>query len=279
MANKDTTTTIYNGNHTVKFQNGSHRYYVDGKPRQGVTTIMSKVLAKPGLMLWPLNMALRHIRENIEQVDQGLWQLSESDLDDAAKAHAVKRDAGADTGTEVHALVERLLLGEHFNDLIDEAKSEEVKVAISAFDSWKRTHRPKVVAVEQVVYSEDFGFTGTFDSILKLDGVTYLCDLKTTNASKSAPQGVYAENFIQLGAYYLAYNEQRSFEISDMGKSQLAKIDGLMVISCKKDGKLDVVTNADVDVSLDDAAYLWGCVLGLYSKLNTINKALTTRGK
>lgn len=279
MASQDIQTTLYNGKHTVTFSAGNHRYVIDGKPCEGVTTIMSKVLAKPGLMLWPLNMALTHLRENSTK------GITEELLQEAAQAHIKKRDKGASTGSVVHAVAERFLLDpatpayKHMLAMgIDSDSplySDEALLALHSFEGWHGRVKPKTIAVEQVVYSSSLQYAGTFDSILQIDGKNYLCDLKTTNASKDAPAGIYPENFIQLAAYYHAYQEQRNFELFENGKSELVPIRDVMVISCKKDGQLDTLTGSEAGLSVADLTSLWISVLVLYDKLTfTKNKIL-----
>lgn len=265
MANQDSTSTIYNGLHTVKFSNGNHRYYVDDELKPGVTTIMGKIIAKPELMLWPLNMAMRYLEPKIPTI-------TAQDLADAQKAHVKRRDAGADTGTIVHKIVEDVLLGK---DTSTTDQSHEVNLAVNAFRNWKTAKCPKTVAVEQVVYSHLHKFAGTFDSILEIDGKVYLCDLKTTNASRTAPKGVYAENFIQLGAYYYAYEEQRHYEMAH-GGTNLVKIDDLLVISCRKDGKVDTLSASDLGLNLKTCMKMWESTLFLHNSLLGVKKKLET---
>lgn len=271
MANTDISTTLYNGQHKVTFKNASHRYRVDEKAVTGVTTIMGKVLAKPGLMLWPLNMALKHLDNKIGDGD--LVLISRADLEDARNAHVTKRDAGADTGTIVHGLVEQYLAGNEVNVLESDALPSEAISAYSAFRAWDSRVQPKTVAVEQVVYSHALNYAGTFDSILEIDGKTYLCDLKTTNASRDAPKGVYAENFIQLGAYYYAYEEQRQYELAN-GGTNLVEIDDLLVISCRKDGRLNTVAASELGLTLQACMDMWVNTFSLYHSLEDVKNRL-----
>lgn len=268
MANTDIDTTIYNGLHNVKFRNGNHRYYIDGAPKPGVTTIMGKVLAKPDLMLWPLNMAMKHLEPKVPTI-------TAQDLADAREAHIKRRDAGADTGTMVHSLVETFLdlQKDHLTMHDISADNPEVTAAMGGFERWHATAKPKTIAIEQIVYSDLFEFAGTFDSILEIDGKVYLCDLKTTNASRSAPKGVYAEYFIQLGAYYYAYEEQRQYELAH-GGTDLVKIDDLLVLSCKKDGRVDTQSASELGLTLEICMKLWENTFFLYRGLSDIKQKI-----
>lgn len=267
MANNDSNTLLYNGLHVAKFQNSLHRYYIDGVLKPGVTTIMSKVLAKPDLMLWPLNMAIYHLEERLMH-----GPLDHTDLIVAKGAHIKRRDSGASTGTIVHSHVERLLVNP--NDYItDKDDSSEVVLAVHGFIDWQKINKPTVIAVEQIVYSHTHSYAGTFDSILKIGDKVYLCDLKTTNASRSAPKGVYSEYFIQLGAYLYAYDEQREYELAH-GGTKLIAIDDLMIISCKKDGKVDTCTASELHITPEECKEMWLSTLLLRNSLSKLKVQL-----
>ena len=232
------------------------------KPK-GVTTILGATLAKD-LMQWSADMACEYLRAKLPTV-------TEEDLKEASKAYTVKRDSGASTGTEAHLLVENFLKDIKGNEAF--VASPEAMNAFGAFLEWFKKANPTVVKVEEVIYSHEYKFAGTYDCMLRIDGKVYLCDLKTTNASRKAPNGVYAENFIQLGAYALAHEEQRKYEEAN-GGTKLVKIEGLMIISAKKDGKLDVVTNDDVSLRLKDCMDMFKKVINVYGFMSYATKEL-----
>lgn len=234
------------------------------KPK-GVTTILGQTLAKD-LMQWAADCACDYLREKLPVV-------TEADLVQAAKAYTVKRDAGGSTGTEAHALVENYLKGITTSEAGQPSHSVEAHNAFSAFKQWFEDTAPEVINVEEVVYSVEHSFAGTYDCMLRIDGQVYLCDLKTTNTSRKAPNGVYAENFLQLGAYSLAHEEQRKYEEAH-GGTKLLPIDGLMVISAKKNGKLDIVTNDNVDLSVWTCQEMFTKVIGIYEFMSKTTKVL-----
>lgn len=126
------------------------------------------------------------------------------------------------------------------DDLIEQAAQRAFKV----FLEWYKEVKPKVLATEQVVYSRMYKYAGCYDALLNIDGKTYLVDWKTTSSSKTAPHGIYPEMFIQLGGYAGAMMEEA---MAVKGIDKLPQIDGLMVVSVKKDGKLDIAIRTDVD--------------------------------
>lgn len=232
------------------------------KPK-GVTTILGKVIAKD-LAGWAVSCA-------IDWLTPKLPVITALDLEDASHAYEGKRDAGANTGTEAHALVERYLKSIEV-DLSE--SSQEAKNAYGAFVKWFEEVKPEVINVEEVIYSAEFDVPGTYDCMLRIDGKVYLCDLKTTNSSRRAPNGVYAENFLQLGAYAAAHDEERIAEIKETGETKKLAVEGLMVISCKKNGVLDIVTNETLDVTVADCKTMWQRVVNIYTFLEFLTKKL-----
>lgn len=259
MAFNDIEQTIYGGTVNLVYKDKSHRYYANGKAVTGVTTILGRVLAKPGLMTWPLDLAIKHIRTCLPVV-------TEHDLEVAAKAHITARDKGGNTGSIVHSLIEQDIMGKEPNY---SGESEEVQLAMKAYHDWKKDSGLEILATEQVVYSKDFHYAGTYDAIVRdKDGKQYLLDFKTTNASREAPEGIYSEYFVQLGAYAGAHYEQALADEVDM------HIDGLMVVSVKKTGVYHVKTNEDVGLSVEEAIDLWLNCLNLHNKMIDLKKAL-----
>lgn len=232
------------------------------KPK-GATTILGQTLAKD-LMQWAVDCAVEYLQGKLPVI-------TDQDLKDAAEEYKVRRDAGAGTGSEAHALVEMYLKnGGKFTPAWSQV-SKEAANAYKAFVGWFEDVKPEVINVEEVIYSHEFQYAGTYDCMLKIDGKVYLCDLKTTNVSRKAPNGVYAENFVQLGAYAAAHEEQRLFEGE---KSKLPQVEGLMVISAKKNGKLDIVTESELGLTLEDCMSMFKRVFNIYQFMNYTTQQL-----
>jgi hypothetical protein len=234
------------------------------KPK-GCTTILGQTLSKD-LMAWAVACA-------VEYLNAKLPNIAKVDIEDASHEYERRRDSGAGTGTEAHALVENYLKGLPV-DLA--TASKEAALAFGAFVKWFDGSKPEVINVEEVIYSEKYNFAGTYDCMLRIDGKVYLCDLKTTNASRKAPNGVYAENFIQLGAYALAHEEQREYEEAN-GGTMLEPIEGLLVISSKKNGKFDLVSNDDLGLSVEVCGKRFTEVVTIYNFMQNNTKLLGGR--
>jgi hypothetical protein len=118
------------------------------------------------------------------------------------EAEAIKTSAG-DRGSRVHRAIEKLLLdgvlkmddqfpigdGNEFAELT----VDEYECAMS-FHQWYCETKPEILAIEVPVFNEAENYAGTMDLKVKIDGVTYLVDLKTS-------QHIWPEHRIQLSAY------------------------------------------------------------------------------
>lgn len=268
---------LYNDKVTVTFDPDArtNRYIVtdetaklDKQPVPGVTSVLDKALSKPGLMTFPLNAALSHLGAVFSE-EQGKWVLKQeitltSELvGSAAKAWTVRSDAGKDVGTEVHTAIEQFL---NKQLPVLDTMSQEATKAYLAFCKWYETQDIKPLAVEQIVYSRAHQFAGTFDCLLEIDGKTVLCDLKTTNISRYGIlvngkwTGIYPENFLQLGAYSLAWLEETrepyngTYEKDEFigTYSNERKIDDLMVINVTKTGDLHTLRASELGLSVGD---------------------------
>lgn len=236
------------------------------KPK-GVTTILGQTLAKD-FVGWALDCMEEVLKAKLPII-------TADDLTDAKQESERRKNSGAATGSITHALVEHFLKAYSAGQEPPEAESDDQEAlkAYKAFVDWYNEHDVQIIGVEEVIFSEEYEYAGTYDCILKVDGKVYLCDLKTTNSSRKAPNGVYAEMFVQLGGYREAHEEQRAYEVANGGTKLLA-VDGLMVISAKKNGKLDVVTNEDVGLTVEDCSEMFKKVVNLFGFLKYTTERL-----
>lgn len=272
MASSKLTRTIYDGSlvvqHNPEAKGSQPRYQVftpsgteQGRPK-GVTTILGEVLAKD-LVGWALGEFEKALMEHEGEL------ITAELLIDNKWASNKKRDKGASVGTQVHALIERFNNAVIANGQIpmESPDDKEVQKAYAAFLKWFANANPMPLATEEPVYSSKYRYAGCLDAVYHLNGKNWLVDVKTTNASRSAPQGVYPEMFWQTAAYALAYEEQGSPH----------KIDGLMILSVKKTGKVDVVTNEDVGLSLEEAKNAWLAIYRIWALSNRVKKGLEVK--
>lgn len=261
------TFNLYNGSVTLDFHENGHKYQVTENgvttTPTGATTIL-RVLNKPALMTWPLNECIKALGGTWSDDEKG-WVVSEKTLtsellNQAAKAYTRKSDKGMDTGKEVHAWIEQFLITGVGGA---PTPSLEAQKACLAFVDWFESQNIKVLATEQPVYSRKYGYAGTFDALLEIDGKVVLVDIKTTNVSRTAPLGIYPENFLQLGAYSLAHTEESGQVVDD-----------LMIINASKTGKLSTLRASEIGLSVKDCESSFLDCLKLFNMMNTLGERL-----
>lgn len=208
---------LYNDEVELKFSDAAHRYSVDGRHVEGVTTILGRVVAKDGLVSWAANMA-------VEAMKAGATP------EEAKKAHVRKKEAGADTGTIVHKMIEQYIRAP-FTPIYD---NEEVERAFKAWLEWVEVHQPKFIFSEKVCYSRLYNYAGTCDAAAIIGDKKYLIDWKTAEPRREWKNNrytgsftYYPEHFIQIAAYDLAIWEESGEEF-----------DGYMVVYVPKSGEL-----------------------------------------
>lgn len=171
------------------FYQKSHRYRLDGSWVPGVTTLIKKGLPKPALPYWSAKMVAEWVADNPDLTEE-LKRLG-------GRGPAVaylkelpwqKRDDAAIRGTDVHALAERLAHGEEVE------VPEHLAGHVQGYVDWLDANQPEVLLTERPVASRQWRYAGTFDLVAKLDGVTWLLDVKTSSE-------VYGSTALQLTAY------------------------------------------------------------------------------
>lgn len=78
---------------------------------------------------------------------------------------------------------------------------------LDQFDGWLQRAQPSYQAAEVTVYSPSYGYAGTSDGFLTIDGYRVIFDIKTSRKSfdaKGSPTGPYPEAALQLAAYRFA---------------------------------------------------------------------------
>jgi len=136
-----------------------HRYTIDGKPVDGVTTLIGSGLPKPALVGWAAREVAEYVADNLDTVLA---------MRDQPRDHIVRtlkaipnavRDTAAKRGTDVHDYAERLVLGEEVE--YDEALAGHVEAYLRFLDEWK----VDPVLVERWVGNRTFRYGGTTDLV------------------------------------------------------------------------------------------------------------------
>lgn len=272
------TFNLYNGAVRLDFHESGHKYQVT---ENGVTTSpvgctkILNVLSKPALLTWPLNESIKYLG-GVWDDNKKQWVVKDKTLttqllNEAAKAYTRKSDKGMDVGKEVHAAIESFLKNEDVY-----IPANEGGKAFNSFVKWFNDTAPRVIATEQPVYSRKYGYAGTFDALLEIDGKIVLCDIKTTNASRTAPLGIYPEYFLQLGGYSYAYTEERLPESAKAKgvTAEMAGADDLMVISASKTGKLNTLRASEIGLKVADCEQSFLNCVSLFNNMKDLGSKL-----
>lgn len=277
--------TLYNGEVKLQFLPNSHTYKIDGDKKIGVTTITG-IINKEALMLWPLEEATTFLQRNLlakGQLDHqaALWSNEELAklIEESKLAFRKKQTRGTDAGTFAHEYLEQLMrsyqdgnplkntweridIDKKFGPNPDKLDDEYIRAtdinnltdAIDAFINWVNNHDVEVIELEKILYSREYDYCGKFDALLRIDGKNVLCDFKTSNPSREFQEGIYPENFAQLGGYDIAFSE----EFPEF------QIDGHAIINLsKKTGKLAINYSFDREENRDFFIYTLGTKRGM----------------
>jgi hypothetical protein len=197
---------------TLKFAEASHRYWLDGKPIPGVTTLLGKGLPKPALPRWAAKSAAEYVADNLEVLNA--LPDRESIIATVKQSPWTARDRAAVRGTDVHALAEELIHGR------DVDVPEHLADYVTGYVKWLDLWQPEVLVTERPVANRQWWYAGKFDVIYRLrDGRVVMADNKTSN-------GVYGETALQLAAY----NGAEFYQGEDGEECPMPESDGLAVI-------------------------------------------------
>lgn len=186
-----------------RINRGRGHSYVDanGLVVPGVTTIL-KALPKDALINWAGNATAEAA---LNRWDELAAMPPAERLKTLAKARYDDRDAGANRGTEVHRLAQRLVRDERV------AVPPEVEGHVHAYVKFLDEFDVQPILVEATVMSHQHGYAGTLDLIADLldpddpepdpalrGRLRWLLDLKTSRS------GVFGETALQLAGYRYA---------------------------------------------------------------------------
>jgi len=127
-------------------------------------------------------------------------------------ADLIMRRAGKE-GTQVHEAAEKLVLGEEVSWMDDygNAKYSQLvwEMILKFYEFWT-TYKPELISTEDFVFSDEHKYAGTADLVVKMDGETWLLDLKTSNS-------LHKSYDLQLASYAKALEESKGIKIDRTG--------------------------------------------------------------
>ena len=83
------------------------------------------------------------------------------------------------------------------------------EMILKFYDFWSK-HKPELISTEEFVFSDEHKYAGTADLLVKMDGETWLLDLKTSN-------NLHRSYNLQLAAYAKAIEETKGIKIHRTG--------------------------------------------------------------
>lgn len=191
----------------------SQRFYqVGDRQLPSVTSVLS-VIGKPALINW----AAKVERELVLKASADLyedcpsnprmsrtgWITTLQSRLTKEKAHQKELAKASEIGAQVHSLIEWSLKAE----LCMEAGPsphicDAAQWAYMSWQDWRKSVNLKPIFVEQVVWSETYGYAGTLDLLAEVQGNVAVLDWKSGKA-------VYAESHLQNAAYRQAIREMQ----------------------------------------------------------------------
>lgn len=213
-----------------------------GRAFPSITTCLG-TLDKPALPAWAAGLAADHGENELRALAAMSDEDRQARLDEllsvadprtgrtvfrkaAGNAHNIQRDSAADRGTDVHALVEQVMLGN------DPEVPEDLQGYVDAANEFRRQYPDmRFLYTEATVHNADARTMGTTDGIVEIGGKRYVLDYKT-----NAKATVYPTTGMQLAA---AANANHIVH-ADGTREPMPKIDGGIGVGLGPDGKMNV---------------------------------------
>ena len=152
---------------------GSRRYVhpLTGEAVPSVTTVIKAGIPQPWLGPWAAKMSAEYICANWLRLSK---EPHEVRIAEAKQAHINYAQERAEVGDCVHDIVECWGAGKPYPD-----PPKEINSYINKFIDFLVEKQPKFIENEVTLWSREYGYAGTADFIIEIDGKTFLADLKT----------------------------------------------------------------------------------------------------
>lgn len=191
---------LYNGRIVLMYNDRKHLYTRDGEPVQGVTSVLD-VINKPRLIPWAVNVVTKRISNELQHGTYSQEDVA-GIIAKAKSEHTKIKNVASDKGRTVHQCAEALIKGEPF----EEPSNAESSAKLQSFKNFCKDYQVEFIDSERVIYSEAEDFCGTFDFTCKINGKTYLGDLKTGKS-------IHNRYFLQIAAYQKALQEETGIDL------------------------------------------------------------------
>ena len=178
------------------FRDERHRYYArypdhpaaTGLAMPGVTSVIAKVDKSGPLIAWAKGVTADAALANIDRLQGMMRSDGVAPTKAWLTAHATaESDRAKDLGTRVHILAEQISRGAEPD--MDEFEAPFV----NAYRRYLTDFAPQIKSLENMVWSPEHSYGGTFDFLASINGLMTLGDIKTGKAH-------YTEARLQLAA-------------------------------------------------------------------------------
>lgn len=240
----------------VVFDEKEHSYHIahyladgglsDYKPTHGITAPLETV-PKPYLKQWAAKLAAEATIDELSLLnwdgedfaqflaDKKAMETNERYTDEKGKdkpvmseysfkkrypwfskakgAFKTASDGGKEAGTWIHQAIENFYKSDRKDYPTPTVDTEPIWESFTQFDNF---FKPQAEELEFLVYSLQFGYSGTGDFKGVMNGKTCIGDWKSTNRNYSNPDGISVEYFYQLGGLAQAEFERTGKWVDDL---------------------------------------------------------------
>jgi hypothetical protein len=180
------------------YQSGS-RFYVHPETADrvpGVTSILN-VLPKPALKPWAAKVVAETAVAQHDTINAMLIaDDSHGAIDYLKRAPDRESNEARDFGTAAHSVLETLAYGDEVRwDSFPAKFRDRLKGVAANFAEFVAEFSPEFIMQEETVWSDTYGYAGSFDAICRIGDEVIVMDYKTNKS------GVYGETALQLAAY------------------------------------------------------------------------------
>ncbi|MGW0929574.1 hypothetical protein [Streptomyces sp. NPDC002644] len=179
-------------------QRGGSRFYVDHDTAEkvpGVTSILG-MQAKPFLTFWAAKMTAEAAVDNLAAVSAIAAGDRDGAVDYLKGAHRRYTKSRAEIGSDAHDLFERMIRDQRLGFV-----PSAMRPYVENFGEFLDTVQPELIRAEDVAWSDEHKYAGSFDAMLhvKEDGtpLTVITDWKTG-------KNTYPDVALQMAAYGFA---------------------------------------------------------------------------
>lgn len=176
---------------TNTLMRGGSRFYVSPLTHEklpGVTSVLG-MLPKPFLGPWQAKLTAEYAVEHAAELFPLMMRDPKAATELIKGAPRRYTKERADIGTNAHALFETLAAGK-----TPRFVPAELQMYRKAFGEFLDAAQPVFVEQEGTVWDTEYGYAGSFDAVMTVEGETIAVDYKTS-------KDIHAETSLQLSAY------------------------------------------------------------------------------